>query len=79
MKSLKIISLATLIAVSTTYFAACSKSDEDKGTMEQAGKTLDESMAKAKERTGEAMERAGDAIKDAGQRLRENGERSQKQ
>jgi len=79
MKTLRIVWAATLIVISATYFAACSKSDEDKGTMEQAGKTLDESMAKAKERTGEAMERAGDAIKDAGQRLRENGERSQKQ
>jgi hypothetical protein len=79
MNTLKILSLASFIAVSAGYFGACSRSEEDKGTMEQAGKALDESMAKAKERTGEAMERAGDAIKDAGQRLRENGEKSQKQ
>jgi len=36
--------------------------------MEKAGKSLDESMKKAKEQTGRAMEKAGESLKEAGEK-----------
>jgi osmotically-inducible protein OsmY len=57
--------LGALLGLSAFPFVSC-KSEIDK-----AGKAVDESMDKAKERTGEAMEKAGQAIKEAGEKMQE--------
>ena len=65
--------LAALIGFSALALGSCSKSEDDKGPMEKAGKALDESMEKAKEQTGRAMEKTGAAIKEAGEKMQESG------
>jgi len=79
MKRIKNLFIAVLIGFSALAFGSCSKSEDDKGPMEKAGKALDESMEKAKEQTGRAMEKAGEAIKEAGEKMQESGKAEQKQ
>lgn len=74
MKSIKNAFLGLLVAVSALAFGSCSKSEDDKGPMERAGKAVDQAMEKAKEQTGQALERAGEAIKGAGEKMRDSGE-----
>jgi osmotically-inducible protein OsmY len=59
--------LGALLGLSAFPFVSC-KSEIDK-----AGKAVDESMDKAKERTGEAMEKAGQAMKEAGEKMQDSG------
>ncbi len=65
--------IAALVGFSALPFGSC-KSEVDK-----AGKTLDESMEKAKEQTGRAMEKAGQAIKETGEKMQESGKAEKKQ
>jgi hypothetical protein len=78
MKTVKHILLVLLVALSWGGFAACSKSEDDKGSMERAGRTVDEAMNKAKEQTGQAMEKAGEAMRQAGERMRQGAEKEKK-
>ena len=71
--------LAALVAFSALALGSCSKSEDGKGPMEKAGKTLDESMEKAKEQTGRAMEKAGEAIKETGEKMQESGKAEKKE
>ena len=79
MKRIKNLFLAALVGLCSLAFGSCSKSDDDRGPMEKAGKALDESMEKAKEQTGRAMEKAGEAIKEAGEKMQKSGKAEQKQ
>ena len=79
MKRIKNLFVAALIGLCSLAFGSCSKSDDDRGPMEKAGKSLDESMEKAKEQTGRAMEKAGQAIKEAGEKMQESGKAEKKQ
>ncbi len=79
MKRIKKVFLAALIGLCTLAFGSCSKSDDDRGPMEKAGKALDESLEKTKEQTGRAMEKAGESLKEAGEKMQENGKAEQKQ
>jgi hypothetical protein len=79
MKHIKNIWLAGLIGLSALAFGACSKSEDDRGPMEKAGKAADQAMEKAKEQAGQAMEKAGEAMKKAGEKVRESGEKTAKQ
>ncbi len=74
MKALNNIFLALLVTIFA--LAACSKSEDNKGPMEKAGRAVDEAVDKAKEKTGQAMEKAGEAIKEAGEKMREGGEKA---
>jgi hypothetical protein len=78
MKTVKRILLVLLVALSWSGFAACSKSEDDKGSMEKAGRTVDEAMNKAKEQTGQAMEKAGEAMRQAGEKMRQGAEKEKK-
>ena len=78
MKRIKNLFLAALVGLCMLAFGSCSKSDDDKGPMEKAGKSLDESMKKAKEQTGRAMEKAGESLKEAGEKMQESGKAEQK-
>lgn len=49
---------------------ACKKGPEGEGPAEQAGKKIDQSMAKAGEEVGKALESAGEAVKQAGQEVK---------
>jgi hypothetical protein len=77
MKRIKNLFLAALVGLCMLALGSCSKSDDDRGPMEKAGKALDESMEKAKEQTGRAMEKAGEAIKEAGEKMQEGGKAKQ--
>jgi hypothetical protein len=77
MKRIKNLFLGALVGLCSLAFGSCSKSDDDRGPMEKAGKALDESMEKAKEQTGRAMEKAGDAIKETGEKMQESGKTKQ--
>ena len=79
MKRIESLFLAAVVGLCMLTFSSCSKSDDDRGPMEKAGKALDESMEKAKEQTGRAMEKAGEAIKDAGEKMQESGKAEKKQ
>lgn len=79
MKTIKNLFVASLVGFFALAFTACSKSEEDKGPMEKAGKAADQAMDKAKEQTGQALEKAGEAMRDAGQKIREGGEKARKQ
>jgi hypothetical protein len=79
MKRIKNLFIVALIGFSALAFGSCSKSEDNKGPMEKAGKALDESMEKAKEQTGRAMEKAGEAIKEAGEKMQEGGKAKQNQ
>jgi hypothetical protein len=79
MKRIKNLFIAALIGFSALAFGSCSKSEDDKGHMEKAGKALDESMEKAKEQTGRAMEKAGESLKEAGEKMQKSGKAEQKQ
>jgi hypothetical protein len=79
MKRITNLFLAALVGFCVFAFGSCSKSDDDKGPMEKAGKKIDESMEKAKEQTGRAMEKAGEAIKEAGEKMQESGKAEKKQ
>ena len=59
--------LAALIGFSALPFGSC-KSEIDK-----VGKTINETVDKAKEQTGRAMEKTGAAIKEAGEKMQESG------
>lgn len=76
MKTIKNVFLALLIGLSAFAFASCSKSEDDKGSMEKAGKAVDQAMEKTKEQTGRAMEKTGEAMREAGEKLRESGEKA---
>lgn len=79
MKLIKNVCLALLIGLSALALGSCSKSEDDKGAMEKAGKAVDQAMEKAKEQTGQAMEKAGETMKEAGKRMRESGEKARKE
>jgi hypothetical protein len=79
MKTLKNILLTLLVALFGLAFGACSKSEDNKGPMEKAGKAADEALSKAKEKTGQAIEKAGETIKEAGEKMRGSGEKAGKQ
>jgi ElaB/YqjD/DUF883 family membrane-anchored ribosome-binding protein len=68
--------LALFIAMLGASFTACSKSDENKGALEKAGKSADEALSKAKEKTGEAMEKTGESIKEAGEKLKQSAKKA---
>ena len=68
--------LALLVAILGGSFTACSKSDDNKGTLEKAGKSADEALSKAKEKTGEAMEKAGESIKEAGEKMKQGAKKA---
>jgi hypothetical protein len=76
MKVFNNIFLALLVTVFAC--AACSKSEDQKGPMEKAGRAVDEAVDKAKEKTGQVMEKAGEAMKEAGEKIRESGEKAKK-
>jgi hypothetical protein len=79
MNTIKNLFLASLIGLLALAFAACSKSEDNKGALERAGKTADKAMDKAKEQTGQALEKAGEAMREAGQKMRESPEKARKQ
>jgi hypothetical protein len=79
MKLIRNVCLALLVGLSVIALGSCSKSEDDKGAMEKAGKAVDQAMEKAKEQTGQAMEKAGEAMKEAGKKMREGAEKSQKE
>jgi hypothetical protein len=79
MKRIENLFLAALVGLCMLTFSSCSKSDDDRGPMEKAGKALDESMEKAKEQTGRAMEKAGESLKEAGEKMQKSGKAEQKQ
>ena len=68
--------LALVIAVLGASFTACSKSDDNKGALEKAGKSADEALSKAKEKTGEAMEKTGESIKEAGEKMKQSAKKA---
>ena len=76
MKPIKKTLVALLVGTCALTFGSCSKSEDDKGFMERAGKAVDQTMEKAKEQTGQAMEKAGAALKEAGEKMRESAEKS---
>jgi len=57
--------LASLVGFSALPFCSC-KSEIDK-----AGKSVNETMDKAKEQMGRAMEKTGAALKEAGEEMQE--------
>jgi len=59
--------LAALVGFSAFPFGSC-KSEIDK-----AGKSVNETMDKAKEQTGRVMEKTGAALKEAGEKMQESG------
>ena len=71
MKMRKQIFIGILVTSMGISFGACSKSDENKGSLEKAGRAADEALDKAKDKTGAAMEKAGESIKQAGEKMRE--------
>jgi hypothetical protein len=75
MKSIKNLFVASLVGLSALGFSSCSKSEDDKGPMEKAGKAVDQAMEKAQEQTGQALEKTGEAIKDAGEKMQEGGKK----
>ena len=79
MKRIENLFLAALVGLCMLTFSSCSKSDDDRGPMEKAGKALDESTEKAKEQTGRALEKAGQAIKEAGEKMQESLKKEKKQ
>jgi hypothetical protein len=79
MKRIKYVLLAALIGLSALTLGSCSKSEDDRGPMEKAGKALDESMEKAKEQTGRIMEKAGESLKETGEKMQDSGKAEQKQ
>jgi hypothetical protein len=76
MKPIKNTLVALLVGTCALTFGSCSKSGDDKGSMERAGKAADQAMEKAKEQTGQAMEKAGAALQEAGEKMREGAEKS---
>jgi hypothetical protein len=70
---------ALLLGLSLLIFGACSKSEDGKGPMEKAGKSVDDAMVKAREEAGQALEKAGQALKGAGEKVREGPEKTEKQ
>jgi hypothetical protein len=79
MKSIQNTFIALLVVTCALTFGSCSKSEDDKGSMERAGKAVDEALDKAKEQTGKAMEKAGTAMKEAGDRMQQSAEKSGQQ
>jgi hypothetical protein len=66
MKRITNLFLGALLGFFVFPFVSC------KSEIDRAGKAVDESMEKAKERTGQAMEKAGQAIKEAGEKLQKS-------
>ncbi len=78
MKLIKNVFMASLIGLSALVFGSCSKSEDDRGPMEKAGKAVDQAVDKAQKQTGRAMEKTGEAIKEAGEKMRESGEKARR-
>jgi F0F1-type ATP synthase membrane subunit b/b' len=76
MRLTKNVFLALLIGWLGVVLGSCSKSEDAKGPMEKAGKSVDDTMAKARERAGQAIEKAGETIKETGEKMRESVERA---
>ena len=63
--------LAALVGLSTLPFGSC-KSEVDKAG-KAVNETMDKAKDKAKKQTGRAMEKTGAAIKEAGEKMQESG------
>ena len=70
--------LALLVGLLALAFGSCSKSEEKKGPLENAGKSVDQAIDKAKDQAGQVMEKAGEAMKEAGEKMRESGDKARK-
>ncbi|MGH7831440.1 MAG: hypothetical protein ACREP8_14820 [Candidatus Binatia bacterium] len=76
MKLIKNVCIASLIGLCALAFGSCSKSEDDRGPMEKAGKAVDQAVEKAQEQAGQAMEKTGEALKEGGEKMRESGEKA---
>jgi len=76
MKLSKNLFLALLFGAFGLVLGSCSKSEDGKGPLEKAGKSVDDAMVKAKEQTGQAIEKAGETIKETGEKMRNRVEKA---